>query len=101
MHEFAAVLAGAPMSPRGEAVIMLLMGLGMTVFGLFGIRHTRFWVAYDEQAQQDAHDAYGWVPAPTSATRKASRIKTKIVGSVFAIAGPTLAIIGTLRLVEQ
>ncbi|MDX2705842.1 hypothetical protein PV350_23705 [Streptomyces sp. PA03-6a] len=58
-------------------------------------------MAYDEQSQQDAHDAHGWVPAPTSATRKASRIKTEIGGSVFTIAGPTLAVIGALRLIEQ
>ncbi|MFF7212867.1 hypothetical protein ACFZAU_20385 [Streptomyces sp. NPDC008238] len=88
------------MSPRGEAVFLLLFGLGATFTGLLTAANADAIAAQHDQMQQDFHDAYNRGDPPDDRTRKTRRTLARTVGWVFAIIGPALAISGVVMLVR-
>lgn len=96
-------LAGRVMSPQGEAVFLLLWGLGAGLMGGFlALRSgAEAMAAYGDQTQQDVHDAYGRGVPPDATTRERRRTIARRVGWVLAVVGPACAITGIVQLAQQ
>ncbi|MFF0428361.1 hypothetical protein ACFYUJ_28670 [Streptomyces sp. NPDC004520] len=98
-------LAGPQMSPRGEAVLLLVWGLGAGLLGWFVVlRRTGVaegMAGWGDQAQQDYYDAYGRGGPPSARQRKTRRFVTRCVGWAFAFLGPAFVITGVALLIRQ
>lgn len=94
-------MAGQRMTPQGEAIFLVLWGIGSGLVGWFFLRKAGAIATAGDQMRHDIRVAYHHGRAPTAEEHRRRRVIARLTGGLFAILGPTLAIVGLVLLITQ
>lgn len=94
-------MAGQRMTPQGEAIFLVLWGIGLGLMGWSYVRKAGAIATAADQMQHDIRVAYHHGRWPTAEEHRRRRVIARIVGALFAILGATLAIVGLVLLITQ